>query len=69
MDFQAHKKRIYRHCLAMAQQDPGYALWAAEDYEIKSFGVLEGLHAAVKERITRKQQLNQGNTNGTHPET
>lgn len=49
MDIQAHKKRVLIHCMEMAKLDERYAIWAAEQYEIKSSGMLDGLHAKVLE--------------------
>ena len=49
MDIQSYKKRVLIHCMEMAKLDERYAIWAAEQYEIKSCGMLDGLHAKVLE--------------------
>ncbi|MBP9149238.1 MAG: hypothetical protein KBG00_10700 [Rhodoferax sp.] len=60
MDIAAHRQRMLRHCLWLANQDPAYAKWAAKQYEQQSDGVLEGLHARVVQTIEkRNKQLDQ----------
>jgi flagellar biosynthesis chaperone FliJ len=59
MDWQPYRQQMLRHCLSMARLDERYAIWAAGDYESKSYGVLDGLQARVKELIEkRKEQKN-----------
>lgn len=59
-----HQKTILRHCLDIAATQPGYALWAAQDYEDKSFGVLDGLHARVQQAIKKHRESRQPSTPG-----
>ena len=56
MDIQAHKKSLLIHCMAMSKLDKRYAIWAAEQYEIKSCGMLDGLHAKVLELLEKRNE-------------
>lgn len=68
MDIQAHKKSLLIHCMAMAKLDKRYAIWAAEQYEIKSCGMLDGLHAKVLELLEkRNEQVQQQESNRKQP--
>ncbi len=62
MDLTAHRQRMLRHCLWLANSDQAYAKWAANQYEQQSHGVLDGLHARVVQTIDkRNKQLDQPN--------
>lgn len=53
-DPQAHRQRMLKHCLWLANHDPTYAKSAALGYEADSYGLLEGLHKKVTEIIDKK---------------
>lgn len=53
-DPQAHRQRMLKHCLWLANFDIGYAKSAAKNYEAESYGLLEGLHKKVTEIIDKK---------------
>lgn len=57
MDYAAHRRRVLKHCLWLANFDMNYARWAAKRYELDSDGVLTGLCDRIEQTIAK--HLNQ----------
>lgn len=55
MEIQAYKQRRLAHCLAMAELDPEYAIYAAGWYEALEPWYLENLQRKVRQEVARRQ--------------
>lgn len=49
------KAKTLAHCLALAERDPEYALWAAQQYEAMCPWCLKNLAAKVQQELRRKE--------------
>ena len=60
MDWQTqtaeHKQALLRHCCWMADLDPDYAIWAANDYESKNPALLLNLERKVRQHVARARE-------------
>ena len=55
-DVSAHRKTMLAHCISLIDRaGKEYALWAAQDYESKSEGVLQGLRARIVKEIEQRR--------------
>lgn len=60
MDWQTHtaehKQALLRHCCWMAELDPDYAIWAAQDYESRNPALLLNLERKVRQHVARERE-------------
>jgi len=55
-DIPAHRQSMLAHSISLIDRaGVEYALWAAQDYESKSDGVLQGLRARIVKEIEQRR--------------